>query len=42
MTFDYKLRGGRATRSNALALMTAVGLEIGVKPEQVRDVNPPR
>ena len=29
MTFDYRLRGGRATRSNALALMAAVGLDIG-------------
>ncbi len=29
MTFDYLLREGRATRSNALALMTAVGLDVG-------------
>ena len=28
MTFDYHLRSGRATRSNALALMTAVGLDV--------------
>ena len=28
MTFDYHLRSGRATRSNALALMKAVGLDV--------------
>lgn len=28
MTFDYRLREGRATRSNALALMAAVGLDV--------------
>lgn len=28
MTFDYRLRPGRATGSNALALMAAVGLEV--------------
>jgi hypothetical protein len=28
MAFDYQLREGRATRSNALALMTAVGLHV--------------
>ena len=28
MTFDYHLRSGRATRSNALALMTAIGLDV--------------
>ena len=30
MTFDYQLRPGRATQSNALALMRAVGLEVSV------------
>ncbi len=29
MKFDYRLCEGRATRSNALALMAAVGLDIG-------------
>ena len=29
MRFDYQLKSGRVTRSNALALMRAVGLEVG-------------
>jgi DNA mismatch repair ATPase MutS len=28
MRFDYRLKPGRVTRSNALALMRAVGLEV--------------
>ena len=28
MRFDYRLKSGRVTRSNALALMRAVGLEV--------------
>jgi hypothetical protein len=28
MRFDYQLKPGRVTRSNALALMRAVGLEV--------------
>ena len=28
MTFDYRLRPGRATGTNALALMAAVGLDV--------------
>ena len=28
MRFDYRLKAGRVTRSNALALMRAVGLEV--------------
>jgi hypothetical protein len=28
MAFDYRLRPGVVTRSNALALMRAVGLEV--------------
>lgn len=34
MTFDYLLREGRATRSNALALMTAVGLHVSSQPQK--------
>jgi DNA mismatch repair ATPase MutS len=29
MSFDYRMRQGVVTRSNALALMRAVGLEVG-------------
>jgi DNA mismatch repair ATPase MutS len=29
ITFDYRMQPGPVTRSNALALMRAVGLEIG-------------
>jgi hypothetical protein len=28
MRFDYRLKPGRVTRSNALALMRAIGLEV--------------
>ena len=29
MRFDYQMKPGRVTRSNALALMRAVGLDVG-------------
>ncbi len=35
MTFDYILRDGVVTRSNALALMRSVGLDVGEDPDGV-------
>jgi DNA mismatch repair ATPase MutS len=31
ITFDYRLQPGPVTRSNALALMRAVGLQVAVR-----------
>jgi hypothetical protein len=36
MKFDYRMRPGPVTRSNALALMRAVGLEVESGPEEAR------
>ena len=44
MTFDYRLRPGRSTGTNALALMAAVGLEISsasVPKGDLLDLDPP-
>ena len=32
LSFDYRLREGRATHGNAIALMRAVGLDVGSRP----------
>ena len=34
MVFDYRMRPGVVQKSNALALMRAVGLEVGVDPRE--------
>ncbi len=34
MRFDYQLRPGPVTRSNALALMKAVGLDVDAEPRK--------
>src|SRR5699024_8587147 len=34
MSFDYRLRSGPATTSNALALMELLGFELGEEPAQ--------
>ena len=34
MVFDYRMRPGVVQKSNALALMRAVGLEVGVEPSR--------
>ena len=42
MTFDYRLRPGRSTGTNALALMAAVGLDVSRSPKgDLLDLEPP-
>jgi hypothetical protein len=35
VTFDYRIKPGPVTRSNALALMRAVGLEVAGSGEKI-------
>jgi hypothetical protein len=42
MRFDYRMKPGPVTRSNALALMRAVGLDVGENPATPADHGPPR
>ena len=43
MTFDYRLRPGRSTGTNALALMAAVGLDVSRLPKgDLLDLKPPK